>query len=358
MQEEEDFYNPDEEELKYFESDKHDDNGKSVSVWVCPEWFPKGTYSQNFAGFPMNRLLKTQLDYMIRNVINDWDFTILICGEGEVRVGKSTLAQQIVTYWTYCLCKKLKIQLPHSVEKNMVFTGKDLIMKGNRLGTQTKYSGLIFDEAGADLESTKVLQSTTKAVKDYLRECGQYNMLNVLVLPEFFDLPKSIALSRSIALINVYWLPDEKGNFQRGFFKFYNKPSKKKLFIYGKKDLNYGAIQETFYGQFPKFYTFNEQDYKKAKMEALKNRESIGEREQRNLSCFYSALKILKYDHDYSYDKIRESLNKHNPIMKVSTMYLHGFLRRMANAFRDKLPETSEDSLEIDEEIFDDLEKN
>lgn len=354
QEEDDDFYMQAEEDLRYFESDMHEDNGKSVNVWVCPEWFPKGTYSQKFNGFPMNRLLKTQLDYMIRNVVNDWDFTILICGEGEVRVGKSTLAQQIVTYWTYRLVKKLKIELPHSVKENMVFNGKDLIMKGNRLGTQTKYSGLIFDEAGADLESTKVLQSTTKAVKDYLRECGQYNMLNVLVLPEYFDLPKSIALSRSIALLNVYWLPDEKGNFQRGFFKFYNKPSKKKLFIYGKKDLNYNACQETFYGQFPRFYTFDEEEYKNAKKEALKNRESLGEREQRNLSCFYSALKVLRYEGNYTYDQMTELLNKHNPMMKVSVMYVHDFLKRMSGVFRDKLPENKEDSLEIDEEIFDD----
>jgi hypothetical protein len=88
------------------------------------------------------------------------------------------------------------------------------------------------------------MKQTTQAVRDYLRECGQYNMLNILVLPEFFDLPKGIALSRSIAMINVYWLPDKDGNFQRGFFKFYNKPDKKKLYLLGKKDLDYSIWGE------------------------------------------------------------------------------------------------------------------
>ena len=364
MQEQNEFITSDIEEVNYFERDsvketkgEREDDGESTNVWVCQDWFPRGTYSKNYAGFPMNRLLKTQMDYMVKNVTNDWDFTILICGEGEVRVGKSTLGQQISTYWTWSLVKKLKIKLPHSVRENMVFTGADLISTGNRLGINHKYSSMIFDEAGADLESTKVLQSTTKAVKDYLRECGQYNMLNILILPEFFDLPKSIALSRSIALINVYWLPDKRGNFQRGFFKFYNKPDKKKLYIYGKKELDYNAQVETFYGQFPRFYTYDEEEYKTAKKEALKNRESLGEKEARTISVLYAMTKIFRFDLQWSYDKITEEINKKNPLMRISNRFLLYFLDRMSRKFNDKLPMDEQRSLEIEEDLLLDNQK-
>lgn len=306
-------------------------HSESTAVWVCQDWFPKGTYSKDIAGFPMNRLLKQQIDFMIKNVVDDWDFTLLICGEGEVRIGKSTLAQQISTYWTWSIMKLQNIKLPHSVKENMVFTGDRLIRQGNKLGTNYKYSSLIFDEAGADLEGTKTMTSTTKAVKDYLRECGQYNMLNILVLPEYFDLPKSVALSRSIAMINVYWLPTESGKFQRGFFKFYNKPSKKNLYIRGKKELNYTAYKESFYGQFPRFYTYDEGEYKKEKVEALKNREIVDEKEKRMLKVTYAMLKIL-YDLQpkAGHGTIRDLVNAKLKGLRISKMYIGRFERKMA----------------------------
>lgn len=302
----------------------------SVDVWVCQDWFPIGTYSKNRAGFPMNRLLKTQLDYLIKNVQHDWDFTLLICGEGEVRIGKSTLAQQISTYWTWSLTHLLNITLPHSVKENMALNGAELISKGNKLGRKTKFGALIFDEAGADLEAIKVMKGTTQAVKDYLRECGQYNMLNIMVLPEFFDLPKSIALNRSIALINVYWLPDyETGMFERGYFKFYNKPDKKKLYLKGKKELDYNTHPATFEGQFPRFYTYNEEEYLKAKREALKNREKISTKETRFEEVLYAIIKILRDKYGYSLEKMRDEINQNTFSIKISMMFLSRFIRRM-----------------------------
>jgi len=311
----------------------YEDNPESVDVWVCGDWFPVGSYSDKIAGFPMNRLLKMQLDYLIKNVTNDWDFTLLICGEGEVRIGKSTLAQQISTYWTWSMFHLHNLKLPHSVKENMVFVGADLIKQGNKIGRAHQYSSLIFDEAGADLEGIKIMKQTTQAVKDYLRECGQYNMLNILVLPEFFDLPKGIAISRSIAMIDVYWLPDEDGTFERGFFKFYNKPDKKWLYLKGKKDLDYKAQEETFFGRFPKFYTYNETEYKKAKREALKNREQMNTAEQRKIEVLYATLKILRDDYGMSLENMRDKINKHTLNIKISYMFIARFIKKTLKLF-------------------------
>jgi hypothetical protein len=313
----------------------YEDNDESVNVWVCGDWFPVGSFSDKFAGFPMNRLLKRQMDYLIKNVVDDWDFTLLICGEGEVRIGKSTLAQQISTYWTWSMLHLHKKKLPHSVKENMVFTGQDLIVRGNKLGRNNPYSTLIFDEAGADLEGSKTMKQTTQAVRDYLRECGQYNMLNILVLPEFFDLPKGVALSRSIAMINVYWLPDENGKFERGFFKFYNKPDKKKLYLFGKKDLDYNAQQETFYGQFPRFYTYDEKEYKIAKLEALKNREQTGQKEMKMNEFTYAMLKLLRDKFGFSLDGLRKELNKLTINYKITERYIPRFIIKMVRSLKD-----------------------
>ena len=225
---------------------------------------------RRFPGFYLHDNLKRQIDYYIKNIDKDWDFTIIICGEGEVRVGKSFLACQIGAYWTSEVNRLLNVNIPFNLEENYVFDGRKLIEKGNKLGFNHPYSVLIFDEAGADLEGTKAMLSTTRDVKDYLRECGQYNMLTILVLPEFFDLPKGIAISRAACLINVYYFADEEGYFRRGYFKYYNRPAKKKLYLKGKKNLDYEAGTYNFYGGFDKVFPLDLEEYKVLKKKALK----------------------------------------------------------------------------------------
>lgn len=228
-------------------------------------------------GFFLHDNLKKQIDYYIKNINRDWDFTIIICGEGEVRVGKSFIAAQIGAYWTSevnRLHRKNKPKIPFNLEENFVFDGRKLIEKGNKLGVAHPYSVLIFDEAGADLEGTKAMMATTRDVKDYLRECGQYNMLTILVLPEFFDLPKGIAISRAACLINVYYFADEEGYFQRGYFKYYSRKAKKRLYLKGKKNLDYSAATDSFYGDFDDIFPLDLEEYKRLKKKALKKRGS------------------------------------------------------------------------------------
>ena len=57
---------------------------------VCEDWFEMGSYfNQRSAGFYMNDQLKQTIDLWVKNVKNDWDFVIIISGQGTVRVGKS-----------------------------------------------------------------------------------------------------------------------------------------------------------------------------------------------------------------------------------------------------------------------------
>jgi len=241
---------------------------------VCEKIYPKGFSYNRKPGFYMEEILKEQLDVLLKNIENDWDFTILITGGGQVRVGKSLLTMQIGAYWNRQIKKLYGKNIPFNVEENFVFDGKQLIKKGNYLGKKYDYPCLIYDEAGADLEGRKVMQSTTQDVLDFFRECGQYNMLNIIVLPEFFDLPKGIALSRSICLIDVSYLADDEGIFQRGYFNFYSFPNKKQLYLRGKKELNYKAYHYDFHGRFYHFYPIDEKEYRAKKQEALTRRES------------------------------------------------------------------------------------
>ena len=238
---------------------------------VCIDWFP------DTDGFFMDDRLVLQLEVLLKNIKNDWDFTIIVTGQGEVRVGKSMIAMQIACYWAYEMLNRYNTKLPFNIDNNFIFDGKQLIKQGNYLGVNYPYSPLIFDEAGADLEGRKTMQTQTQDVLDYFRECGQYNMLNILVLPEYFDLPKGIALSRSIFLIDVFYQADENAIFQRGFFNFYSRRSKKWLYLKGKRDLNYSCVKSDFGhipGKFYRFYPVNKDEYSLKKQEALKKRET------------------------------------------------------------------------------------
>lgn len=244
-------------------------------MYVCQEWFPIGTRPyQREAGFWMDEILCEQIDILIKNIKNDWDFTIIVTGGGEVRVGKSVLAMQIAAYWTYQMWKVHGIKLPFSVEKNFVLEGKKLIEYGNELGQNHKYSALIFDEAGADLEGTKLMTQMTQDVMDFFRECGQYNLLNILVLPDFFTLPKGLAITRSVCLIDVYYSVGEDNIFNRGYFNFYSRRHKKELYLKGKRDLNYMAAKYDFNGKFSHFYPIDEKTYRDLKQLTLTKRES------------------------------------------------------------------------------------
>jgi len=56
---------------------------------VCEDWFPMKSYPhQKTPGFYMENNLKETIDLWVKNAKNDWDFVIIISGQGTVRVGK------------------------------------------------------------------------------------------------------------------------------------------------------------------------------------------------------------------------------------------------------------------------------
>lgn len=239
---------------------------------VCTDIYPKGFSRNRYDGFYIDNKLKAQLDILIKNIVNDWDFTIIITGSGEVRVGKSVLGMEIAAYWAHEV-KRLHNKNTIICEKNFIFDGRKLIEQGNYIGQKFPYSPLVFDEAGADLSGTKIMNQMTQDVLDFYRECGQYNLLNILILPDFFDLPKPIAITRSTFLINVDYESNSEGIFQRGIGKFYSRKNKKWLYLKGKKTLDYNAHPYDFAFRFIPFYPINEESYRKLKVDALRQRE-------------------------------------------------------------------------------------
>lgn len=218
--------------------------------------------------YHMDNGLKQVLTSIAYNVPNDWDSIILISGSGMVRVGKSVLAQQVAAFLAGKLGTKFAIE-------NIVFTGSELMEKARKY---PKNSVFVYDEARGELDTKKVMEDITKTLLDFFAECGMYNHVIIIVLPDFFDLPKGIAINRSELLLNVYRdrssKKDKQGDeviaFERGFFQGFHRPSKKKLYIKGKKDFNnYDAATRDFYGDFPNIFTVDKEAYEAKKREYL-----------------------------------------------------------------------------------------
>lgn len=229
-------------------------------VKVCQEQFPLGSSTiQRSAGFYLNEIFKDNLDILSRAIAKDMMFTLLISGDGWVRVGKSVLAMQIGAYLTHEVNKLHKVNNTFSL-KNVVFNSNNLIDKAFDF---PKYSVIILDE-GDDLTEAH-WTSLSKNLARFFRKCGQLNLFIILLIPDFFELPRPYAVTRTVCLINVYF----EGEFKRGQFQFHGFNSKKMLYKKGKKYGDYKAQRPEFIGNFTNFYTIDEQAYRKKKFEDL-----------------------------------------------------------------------------------------
>lgn len=216
----------------------------------------------------MHPTLKSNLDICTYNMPDDWDFCLVVSGTGMVRVGKSMLAQQIGYYVAHTM------STPFSLE-NVVFNGDELIKVAKKL---PKNSVVIYDEARNELDSKKTMRQFSMILQDFFAECGIYNHFFILTLPDFFELNKYIAVNRSDALVNVFRYHEEATNkenkpvlkYKRGYFEFYNRNTKKKLYIQGKKQFHtYGIVPRNFQGEFRKYWVLNPDAYNAKKLANL-----------------------------------------------------------------------------------------
>lgn len=235
-------------------------------VKVCEKDFPKGTFpGQQSDGYMMDGYMKASLDIMAEKIADDMQFVGVISGKGTVRNGKSTLAQQHGYYFNH------KVNEIHGTNNeftvnNIIFKADDLIEKAFSL---PKYSVLILDE-GDDLTAQYYSKLAIK-LRRFFRKCGQLNMFFILLIPDFFELPRSYAVTRSTYLVNVMFA----GKFQRGFFEFYSGEGKRKLYYKGRRYGDYDCVRADFIGRFPKPYLVDEIEYRsKKKVDMLSDDDS------------------------------------------------------------------------------------
>jgi len=209
----------------------------------------------NGTEFSFHERLYQNISKIIKANKNDWDFKILISGNGMTRTGKSTLAAQLA-----CVVD------PKFTLDQVIFKGDKLVEHSKEIG---KHRALVYDEAKEGLDSKKAITNYSNNIMTYFAECGWLNQFMIIVLPDFFDLNKSIALNQSIFLINCY----TRNAFTRGYFNFYNRKGKRYLYIKGKKYYNYDCQTPTFQGTFTKWFPFDKDEYEKRKAENQKDKD-------------------------------------------------------------------------------------
>lgn len=253
------------------------------------KWVDK-RFNRPRVGFYMDEYLAINLMGIPEYLKRSYDVVGIFSGHGKVRVGKSTVAQQVGYFLAWSISggsmareeatgkwfvstKPTKI-VRFTLEDNVVFTPDDLQTKARELFTKYgRNQVIIYDEGRAGLDSAAAMSAINKAMQDFFQECGQYGHVILIVLPNFFKLHEDYAISRSIFLVDVF----TNKRMERGYFNFYNEAQKESLFIAGKKKAGtlskYSGARPSFTGRFSPFLPLDKDKYEEAKQNAIKQKE-------------------------------------------------------------------------------------
>lgn len=208
-----------------------------------------------------------------------WD--CCICIAGFERAGKSTMGLTI----GYILSDGTL------TVNNIAANTTEAIEKLENLPDK---SVLVIDEAALMLSSKDVMKKEQRQIIKILNIIGMKRMILIVIIPNFFDLNRYIAVDRSRFLIKVY--SDKNG--KRGRFAYWGEKRKSILYKYGKKHYDsYDHPKANFRGTFKNFSPLGQEylDLKeKSLWSALKGKEKITIDDKRYMQGDYFLYKILK----------------------------------------------------------------
>jgi hypothetical protein len=232
---------------------------------ILEQRFPKGTWKgQKTDGRYIDGIYYENLKELVNVIHQDMTFLAIISSSTlEVGTGKSVFAQQTGEAWIQLVNEIHKKNLPDMSMQNIVFKPKDLIDRAFKV---PKTSVIILDE----WEDAHYWSELGISLRQFFRKCRQLNLFIILIIPNFFQLPPSYAISRSVFFVDVRF----EGSFERGYFSFYGFQKKKDLYIYGKKTQNYKCVSPQFTGRFGDGYAVDEKLYRETKMKDLTEAET------------------------------------------------------------------------------------
>lgn len=221
-----------------------------------------------------------QIKHLPKRIEKDKDALAFFVGvPGE---GKSTMAQQLA----YPLDNNLSCH-------DIMYSSEDYIKRCCHLFEQNTSKGraIIHDEgrevASAGLVNTK----KTRLFAKFLYENRQMNMYQFILTGDFFDIPMYLVMQRGLFMVYVH----EEGEFENGHFKFYNRKDMRLLYMKGKKFRDMGAHKSSdiISGGFPKFYTVDEDEYRKLKRDHIELDRYIDGKPDKEVSIQAIVNKVL-----------------------------------------------------------------
>lgn len=242
-------------------------------------------------GWPMNILLYQNLKDVPYFLSQDNQMIAIYTGTGRTRVGKSTKAIQdaITMAWMIAGGKMDEegnvIQEPKKKLRFKLFFDPNELIKA--MSNDDPNGVYILDEAREATDSRSQLSFMNKLFSQLLTRIAYKNHLLILVLPDFFGLAKEFATDHSDYLVNCFL----NENYEKGYFKFYNRKQKELLYLFGRRLLGnyarYGAANACFDGRFQEFFPFDKDRYnnlkEKAAMEMSKREKETNLMNQRDV---------------------------------------------------------------------------
>lgn len=224
-------------------------------------------------GWPINILQYENMKHIPHFLKRDNQFIGIYSGTGRTRVGKSTKAVQDGIFIAWLIAggemgengfvkkypnKKLKFKL--------FFDPQELI---KAMSEDPAYGVYILDEAREATDSRSQLSFMNKLFSQILTRIAYKNHFLLLVLPDFFSLAKEYATDHSDYLVNCFL----NENYEKGYFKFYNRKQKELLYLFGRRLLGnyarYGAANACFDGRFQDYFPFDRKKYNLLKEKAM-----------------------------------------------------------------------------------------
>jgi len=208
--------------------------------------------------FYIDGRLKLQLDKKIIPDLKKKDKDVVFIVDGAERSGKSVFAMILGAYVASIL--KTEFNLSNVCMNPDEFRRKIEGAEKNQV--------VIYDEAHRGMASSRALSEINKILKDLMMEMGQKNLFVMVILPTFFLLDKYAALFRAIGLFHIY-----ENRRRRGFWVYYNKNNKIRLYMKGKREFNYNCIKYPYFrGRFYNQYGVEEEEYRIKKRDSFKNK--------------------------------------------------------------------------------------
>jgi len=254
------------------------------------ELMPKGLREEG--SIYMDGMLHESFSHA-KSIMKKKNIDLVIVCSGYPGAGKSKLISQIASF-----CD------PSFSENRMWQTTEDFIEAVKNEDQVLKAH--VLDEAWEGLSSGQVRRKIGRTLINIMNVIRQKRLFIFIVLPDFFDLSKNIAIFRSRWLIHCY--SQEFGSV--GTFVAFNQASKKQLYIRGKKFEDYNAWPADFIGTFteadsPNFnwYKYENEIKPKAMNESLEDSQTNSDAVDQRNKLIYG----MYADHGHKTKEIAES---------------------------------------------------